>query len=57
MTELSDAMTIAGIDGDSEAVGRLGEEYEKVQSDLDSVYAKWEATSAQLDALLAQSAS
>jgi ATP-binding cassette subfamily F protein 3 len=56
LNELSDAMTIAGIDGDTEAVGRLGEEYEKVQGDLDNVYAKWEETSAQLDALLAQSA-
>jgi ATP-binding cassette subfamily F protein 3 len=53
LNELSDAMTIAGIDGDGEAVGRLGAEYEKAQSELDDVYARWEETSAQLDALTA----
>jgi len=56
LNELSDAMTIAGIDGDHAAVGRLGEEYERVQTELDGVYARWEETSAQLDQLLAQSA-
>jgi ATP-binding cassette subfamily F protein 3 len=56
LNELSDAMTVAGIDGDAEAVGRLGQEYEKVHADLDLVYARWEETSAQLDALLAESA-
>ncbi|MEZ4495263.1 MAG: hypothetical protein R2845_00440 [Thermomicrobiales bacterium] len=54
LNELSDAMTVAGIDGDQEAVARLGEEYERVQVDLEGVYAKWEDTSAQIDALVAQ---
>jgi ATP-binding cassette subfamily F protein 3 len=56
LNELSDAMTIAGIDGDQAAVARLGEEYESVQTELDTVYARWEATSAQLDALVIQNA-
>jgi ATP-binding cassette subfamily F protein 3 len=54
LNELSDAMTIAGIDGDGEAVGRLGAEYEKMQGELEEVYARWEGTSAQLDALALQ---
>ena len=56
LNELSDAMTVAGIDGDVEAVGRLGAEYQKTQSDLEEVYARWEELGAQLNALVAASA-
>jgi ATP-binding cassette subfamily F protein 3 len=54
LNELSDAMTVAGIDGDSDAVGRLGTEYERTQAELDEVYERWESTSRQLDELVAQ---
>lgn len=47
LNELSDALTVASIDADVDAVGRLGGEYEKVQSDLDQAYARWEELSAQ----------
>ncbi|MGH2548252.1 MAG: ABC transporter ATP-binding protein, partial [Thermomicrobiales bacterium] len=51
LNELSDAMTIAGIDGDVDAVSRLGSEYERTQSELDEVYARWESTSRQIEEL------
>lgn len=42
LNELNDAMTIATIDQDVDAISTLGTEFEKVQNDLDSVYAEWE---------------
>jgi ATP-binding cassette subfamily F protein 3 len=48
LNELSDAMTISGIDGDQEAVARLGAEYEKAQAELDGVYDRWESLSSEL---------
>ena len=51
LNELSDAMTISGIDGDQDAVARLGAEYEKAQAELDGVYDRWEALSSELAAL------
>jgi ATP-binding cassette subfamily F protein 3 len=51
LNELSDAMTIAGIDGDVDAVSRLGSEYERTQSELDEVYERWESTSRQIEEL------
>jgi ATP-binding cassette subfamily F protein 3 len=42
LNELNDAMTVATIDQDVDAIGTLGTEFEKVQTDLDSVYAEWE---------------
>ncbi len=45
LNELSDALSIATIDSDLDAVGRLGGEYEKVQNDLDEAYARWETVS------------
>jgi len=51
LNELSDALTVAGIDGDQEAVARLGAEYERVQADLDDIYNRWEGLSAELDLL------
>jgi ATP-binding cassette subfamily F protein 3 len=52
LNELSDAMTVAGIDGDVDAVARLGGEYERAQAELDEVYERWESTSRQLDELM-----
>ncbi len=51
LNELSDALTVASIDSDVAAVARLGGEYERVQIQLDEAYQKWEAVSAELDAL------
>ena len=42
LNELNDAMTVATIDQDVAAIGTLGTEFEKVQTELDSVYAEWE---------------
>jgi hypothetical protein len=46
LNEISDALTIATIDNDMAAIARIGEEYEKTQTLLDEVYARWEALSA-----------
>jgi ATP-binding cassette subfamily F protein 3 len=53
LNEISDALTVASIDADVEAVARLGVEYERVQTQLDDAYRKWEAISAELEALSA----
>jgi len=45
LNEISDALAVASIDEDVEAVGRLGGEYEKVQAELDDAYRRWEAVS------------
>ncbi len=42
LNELNDEMTVATIDQDIDAISALGTEFEKVQSELDSVYAEWE---------------
>ena len=49
LNELSDAMAISGVDGDSEAIRRLGDEYARSQSELEDAYAVWEDTTAQLE--------
>jgi ATP-binding cassette subfamily F protein 3 len=46
LTEISDALAIASTDEDVSAIGRLGEEYERTQSDLDGAYARWETVNA-----------
>ncbi|MDQ3514422.1 MAG: ABC-F family ATP-binding cassette domain-containing protein [Chloroflexota bacterium] len=46
LNELSDALAVASIDADGEAVGRLGQEYERVQGELDEAYRKWEELNA-----------
>lgn len=54
LNELNDAMTVATIDQDVEAISTLGVEFEKVQSELDGVYAEWEQlTEAQMEMELA----
>ncbi|HEU0164777.1 MAG TPA: ABC-F family ATP-binding cassette domain-containing protein, partial [Thermomicrobiales bacterium] len=46
LNELSDVLAIASIDEDVDAIARLGEEYEKCQSELDDAYARWETVNA-----------
>jgi ATP-binding cassette subfamily F protein 3 len=46
LNELSDAMTVAGIDGDAAALERLSAEFERTQEELDQAYEKWEDLSA-----------
>jgi ATP-binding cassette subfamily F protein 3 len=48
LNELSDALAVASIDADVSALGRLGTEYQRTQSDLDAAYARWEELSDQL---------
>ncbi len=48
LNELSDALAVASIDADVDALARLGTEYDRTQSDLDAAYARWEALSGQL---------
>lgn len=50
LNEISDALTVASIDEDVEAIGRLGGEYERLQGDLEAAYARWEEMTAQLEA-------
>ncbi len=45
LNEISDGLAIASIDEDTAAIGRLGEEYERTQAELDDAYAKWEVVS------------
>ena len=49
LNELSDALTVAGIDADGAAIARLGGEYERTQTELDAAYAQWEEVSAQTE--------
>ncbi|HEV2108021.1 MAG TPA: ABC-F family ATP-binding cassette domain-containing protein [Thermomicrobiales bacterium] len=49
LNELSDALAIASIDADVDAVARLGGEYERSQSELDEVYARWEELTTQVE--------
>ncbi|MDQ3043728.1 MAG: ABC-F family ATP-binding cassette domain-containing protein [Chloroflexota bacterium] len=49
LNELSDALAIASIDEDVEAIGRLGAEYERTQVELEATYARWEEFSARYE--------
>jgi ATP-binding cassette subfamily F protein 3 len=49
LNELSDALTVAGIDADGAAIARLGGEYERTQSELDAAYERWEEVTAQTE--------
>jgi ATP-binding cassette subfamily F protein 3 len=49
LNEISDALTVASIDADVDAVARLGAEYDRLQAELEESYARWEELSAQLD--------
>ena len=48
LNEISDALTVASIDADVDAVARLGSEYDRLQSELEDAYARWEELSANL---------
>ncbi len=50
LNELSDALAVAGIDADVDAVARLGDEYERARVELERAYARWEELSAQFEA-------
>jgi ATP-binding cassette subfamily F protein 3 len=43
LNEIGDALAVASIDADVSAIGRLGEEHERIQAELDNAYASWEA--------------
>jgi len=43
LNEIGDALSVASIDEDVSAIGRLGEEHERIQAELDQAYAAWEA--------------
>jgi ATP-binding cassette subfamily F protein 3 len=45
LNELNDAITVATADQDLDAIGTLGEEFERVQIELDDTYAEWETIS------------
>ena len=51
LNELSDAVAIAGIDGDRERLARLGQDYAEAEASLDGAYADWEQINAQLEAM------
>jgi ATP-binding cassette subfamily F protein 3 len=51
LNELSDALTVAGIDADVDAVSRLGAEYERIQNELEASYGRWEELTAQFEAM------
>jgi len=48
LNEISDALTVASIDSDVDAVARLGAEYDRLQNELEDAYAGWEELSAEL---------
>ena len=49
LNELTDAMAVAGADGDTGALSRLSQEYERTQADVEDAYARWEAATAQME--------
>ncbi|MBA2671305.1 MAG: ABC-F family ATP-binding cassette domain-containing protein [Gemmatimonadetes bacterium] len=53
VNELSDALAIASADQDLDAVSRLGEEYERLQGELDETYQRWEVLTDERELVLA----
>jgi ATP-binding cassette subfamily F protein 3 len=51
LNELSDAIAIAGVDGDHERLAQLGHDYAEAEAQLDGAYGSWEEINAQLEAL------
>ena len=49
LNDLGEAMATAGVDGDSDAIARLGDEYERTQNELEDSYAIWEDATAQME--------
>ncbi len=56
LNELSDAIAIAGVDGDGEQLERLGVEYAETETRLDDAYARWEELNGQIESLTMASA-
>ncbi len=54
VNEVGDALAIASSDHDVDAVARLGEEYERLQQQLEDVYQRWEAVSAESELVAAE---
>jgi len=52
LNELNDAISIATVDQDLAAIGTLGEEFERVQIELDDTYAEWESVSRHAEELV-----
>ncbi|MCC7022003.1 MAG: ABC-F family ATP-binding cassette domain-containing protein [Thermomicrobiales bacterium] len=52
LNELSDAVAIAGVDGDHQALERLSEEYAAAERELDAAYALWEEVNVHLESLV-----
>jgi ATP-binding cassette, subfamily F, member 3 len=51
LNDLSDAIAIAGIDGDRERLERLGTDYADAEGQLDGAYQLWEDLNGELEAL------
>jgi ATP-binding cassette subfamily F protein 3 len=51
LNELSDAVAIAGIDGDYERLDQLSQDYAEAEGQLERAYASWEEINAQLDSM------
>ena len=51
LNDLSDAIAIAGIDGDRERLERLGTDYADAEGQLDGAYQFWEDLNGELEAL------
>jgi ATP-binding cassette, subfamily F, member 3 len=51
LNDLSDAIAIAGIDGDRERLERLGADYADAEGQLDGAYQLWEELNGELEAL------
>jgi ATP-binding cassette subfamily F protein 3 len=54
VNEISDALAIASADHDVDAVARLGEEYERLHGELDSVYQQWETITQERELVAAE---
>lgn len=54
VNEVGDALAIASGDQDLDAVARLGEEYERLQAELDDVYKRWEAITEERELVAAE---
>jgi hypothetical protein len=51
LNELSDAIAIAGVDGDHDRLARLGLEYTEAEAELDAAYALWDELNQQHESL------
>jgi ATP-binding cassette subfamily F protein 3 len=54
LNQVSDDLARAGIEQDVDRIASLGEEYERLQQDLERSYATWSEATAELDALRAE---